>query len=195
MKTILTIAIAALSLCLTSCATTGRITTDSDPSQDFSGYRTFGWVNSNPYSHFGAYPVSALLQQQITDSIKRELEGRGYRFVSDPASADFAVSYAVGARDKTRVSEVPVADPFYGARANWRWGRGYFPAYYPAMATETIVSNYTEGTLSIDIYDVKRRAPVWHGVGTKRLSSDELDGSTESVTNGVRNILAGFPPQ
>lgn len=185
----------ALALSLTACATTGRIITDSDPAQDFSGYRTFGWVGENPYTAFGEYPVSALQQQKITSAIKTELEARGYRYVTDTASADFAISYSVGARDKTSVSEVPVANPFYGTRANWRWGRGYFPAYYPSMATETVVSNYTEGSLSIDIYDVGRRAPVWHGVGTKRLSRDELSGSGEAIDTGVKNILAGFPPQ
>ncbi|WOE75340.1 DUF4136 domain-containing protein [Alterisphingorhabdus coralli] len=198
MKPALIAAFAAVSLSLSGCATTANITTDSDPAQDFSAYRTFGWAGENPFSPLGDYPVSPLAQQQIANGIKSTLEARGYSFVADSSKADFAVSYSVGARDKTRVSEVPVADPYYryyGTRASWRWGRGYFPAYYPSMATETVVNNYTEGTLSIDIFDVSRRAPVWHGVGTKRITTGDSEGNAQAVQQGVRDILAEFPPR
>ncbi len=181
------------SLFLTGCATTGKITTDSDPAQNFSAYKVFAWAGEKPMVSFGNRDVPAIVQSRVADSIKSYLLSNGYQFTDDVKSADFAVSFTIGTRDGITTNEIP--DYFRQSQLDWAWGSVYFPRTRPFPApTRTVVRNYTEGTLSVDIYDVKTRRPVWHGKGTKNLSRKELSGEQETSAQDVRTILAGFPP-
>ena len=59
---------------------------------------------------------------------------------------------------------------------------------------ESLVSEYQEGTLIIDIYDAAKKELVWHGwKSRKSLPSDspELPGVVEQATV---DILSNFPP-
>ncbi len=56
------------------------------------------------------------------------------------------------------------------------------------------VQQYTEGRLSIDIYDVAEHKPVWHGAATKRITDSMRENPNETITEIVTEILAGFPP-
>ncbi|MEO0700253.1 MAG: DUF4136 domain-containing protein, partial [Pseudomonadota bacterium] len=92
---------------------------------------------------------------------------------------------------------------------NWRWGRAYYPAY-PRATTGVVggrevteVSTYTQGTLAIDIFDVERKAPVYHGAGEKTLSKNSRRGGgvvnplemQETIEDAVTKILEDFPPE
>jgi len=62
------------------------------------------------------------------------------------------------------------------------------------------VTTYPEGTLAIDIFDVARKSPVWHGAGDKTLSKSDLKGKSalsdpEKIREGVTKILEDFPPE
>ncbi len=187
------LAVSALSLALASCMTTPNISYDSDPAQNFSTYSSFAWASGKPMIAVGDRDISPIVQKEIADAIKTTLTSRGYSYVTDVNAADFAITYTVGARDKLKVSEVP--DYFFQDRMNWRWGGQYFRPLMISPPTQTVVRGYTEGTLSIDIYDVKRRSPVWHGKGQKNLSKKELRGENTDIQGDVAQILLGFPPQ
>jgi len=180
----------AVALLLGGC-TTARISTNSDPTQDFSRYATFGWIDETPATTFGARSISPVLQAEIAQSIKSALEAKGYRFTENTASADFAVSFTVGTREGFDTVEVP--DYYWDTRPSWTWGTGYWPVGRAVPSTRTEVRDYTEGTLSIDVFDVTRRAPVWHGAGVKHLTAAELAGSGD-VPKQVKKVLEGFPP-
>lgn len=188
------IALAALGLGLSACATTPRVVTDFDREQNFAAYRTFSWADDNPMAVFGSRVIPPTIGPRIAASVRRQLEAKGYRFVDDVTAADFAVSFTVGTRDGTNIVETP--DYFWANRMNWRWGLGYYP--FGGMAgvpvTRTQVTQYTEGTLAIDIYDVARKAPVWHGASSRKLSRSQLEGKTPNIDEAVTAILAGFPP-
>jgi len=195
-STLKTIGLLALIAC-GGCATTAPVFTDHDPAQDFSGYKTFSWISEQPMIVSGERGPTPLDERRIMNSIQDELTKRGYRFVADRSSADFAVAFTVGARDKMSVRTHEVVD-FYGP--HWRWGYDYygFPSAFdrPHGRTEVTVRNYTEGNLAIDIFDVARKSPVWHGSAKKRLSRKELSGdSAVSIQTAVATILAGYPPQ
>ena len=181
----------AAALLLSGCST-GRVTYDSDPAQDFSQYSTFSWLADKPVTTFGNRPIPALLQEQIARSITNSLEAKGYRYIEDGSQADFTVSFTVGTRDGFDTVEVP--DYYWQTRPAWGWGGGYWPMTTTMTTSHTEVRDYTEGTLSIDIFDVDRRAPVWHGAGVKHLSVGELSSSAD-IPGQVDKVLAIFPPQ
>lgn len=189
------IAILALcaSLVLPSACTTGRVTSDFDETQSFAEYRTFAWADDEPMAIYGSRQIPATLEPKITRTIKSELEAKGYVFTENLTEADFAVSFTVGTRDGVRAVRSP--EYFWGYRTNWGWGVRHYPIYARTRSTITEVSEYTEGRLAIDVYDVSKRAPVWHGVGVKNLSFAELNGQDDKVVEGVARVLASFPPE
>lgn len=192
---------AAASVTLAACATTAKITSDFDPEQNFSGYKSFSWAGDSPMTVFGDLPIPATAEPKIARAIKAELESKGFTYTEDRNAADFAVSFTVGTRDEQRTTQVPTN--YYVNRTNWRWGRGYYPGLYPGIYAGSTVSEtrtYTKGTLAIDIFDVERKSPVWHGAGVKTLGSAETSGggeglAPENLRAGVAKILVDFPPQ
>jgi len=184
-------AILSAAILLGACATPGfEATHDYDDSINFSSYRTFGWISRNPMRVAGvtSAPVSSLLEPRIMSSLERALVAKGYRFVKDPATADFVLSFSVGARDELRVDSYPAMGGGYYHRG--AWGGSYY-----GYGTETRVRQYTKGTLAVDIFDVRQRRPVWHGAATKKINSEDRDNQLATIDAAVAAISAGFPPQ
>ncbi len=181
---------------LNACSSTGNFYVDQDPGQDFSGYRTFAWISEKPMTIVGDHTVSPLAERRFMDAIVSTLSGKGYQLVEDPASADFAVSFTVGARDqiktRTHLQSTPAFDPWL-YQNNWRWGRGYYDYYFPQTREVTTHHQYTEGTLAIDLFDVARKSPVWHGAANKNLTKRELNSGTSGIDEAVATLLENFP--
>lgn len=125
--------------------------------------------------------VSPLLERRLKDAATNALTAQGYRLQYDPKRADFVVSFTLGAREAIRVDSYPAA-----YRGAWGWGARYYQ--------QVEVTNYTEGTLAIDLFDNKSREPVWHGRTTKTITSSDRKNPTSAITEIVSAILAEFPP-
>ncbi|WP_054118537.1 DUF4136 domain-containing protein [Porphyrobacter sp. AAP60] len=206
MMTKLHLAIAAGALMLSGCATT-KFTSDFDQAHDFGTYKTFAWAGESPMTVLGATRVPPMLEPRLAREVRAELEAKGYRYVEALEQADFGVSFTVGSRSTTEVIKSP--ETFWVNQTNWRWGRAYYPAYRrpvavgaitPVTVTTTEVEAYTEGTLAIDIYDVKTKSPVWHGAGTKTVNTSEVVGrrgnlDSAKIREGVTKVLKDFPPE
>ena len=204
------VGIAACALVLSGCATT-KFTSDYDQAQDFGAYQTFAWAGESPMTVLGTTHVPPTLEPRIANEVRGEFEAKGYRYVESLEQADFGVSFTVGSRSSTEVIKSP--ETFWVNQTNWRWGRTYYPAYpgvyrrpvavgvaTPVTVNTTEVRAYTEGTLAIDIYDVKSKAPVWHGAGTKTVDASQTVGrlggiDSENIRKGVAKILKDFPPE
>jgi len=169
---------------LAGCASPGRIFTDYDPQQNFSGYKNFAWKTEETQVIASDHPVNPLVKPRVKKAIEKIMTGRGYRLVDSVEQADFTVAFTVGTRDKLRNQST--TGLYY---SNWRWGYQYFGPPVNQLGYE-----YTEGTLAIDFYDVKRDAPVWHSTRTKRLTEDNLENSAEDIEAAVGLLLAEFPP-
>ena len=166
---------------LFGCASSAKVQTDFNPSADFSNYRSFSFISDKPLLVTAA-GVSPLLQGRLINATRGELASKGYRFVANPEAADFVVSFTMGARDKIKVTSYPTPYRGYGS---WGWGVGYY--------NDVDVHNYTEGTLSIDIFDVKRRNPVWHGWAVKTISTSDRRNPTPVINEIVAAIFTEFP--
>lgn len=181
----LSIVLAASVVVLAGCATTLETHSDHDSAQSFAAYHTFAWMADQPMI---APPeqvaqVSPLNRRRIEAAIESELLAKGFQKAAERGAADFVVSYTVGARDRVDVHSYPT--PYGGT---WLWGWPYF-------GHDVDVTMYRQGTLAIDVFDVKTHQPVWHGWGSKRIDEHDVKHAAEIIPPAVVAILKDFPPR
>ena len=175
----------ALLLLLNACASGPTIKADYDPSVDFSQYRTYNFFKpmgiENPN-------YSSLLGQMFRQAISREMEARGYTLSPNP---DLLMNVSAQMQDKTKVTTYN--EPYYGGYYGYRAGF-YDPWYGYGGGTRTQVSQYTEGTVNIDMVDAQEKRMVWEGVAIGRVdgsrSNDEL---RTAIDQGVAEMFANYP--
>lgn len=161
--------------------------TDYDSSVNFARYKTFAFISAHPLMRVEGIVTSPMLESRLMQVTENVLSSRRLRRVSDPENADIAVAFTLGSRDKIQVNSYPEPyRPYYGG---WRWGGAYYSG-----ASQVDVRQYTEGVLSIDIYDVSQRKPVWHGTATKRITKKIRENPQQTINEIVPAILATFPP-
>lgn len=170
---------------LTACSSGPAIKADYDPSVDFSQYRTFNFYNpmgiENPN-------YSSILGQMFRDAITRQMEQRGYTLSDDP---DVLMNVSARLEDKTKVTTYN--DPMYGGYYGYR--RGYYDPWYGyGYGTSTHVSQYTEGTVNIDMVDARAKRMVWEGVAVGRVDDDKTNEEVRTAINaGVAEMFASYP--
>ena len=170
---------------ITAACSGNPIRSDYDPTADFSQYKTYNFFadagpeSTNYQSFFSQYMIAA---------ISREMESRGYVKSDDP---DLLVNFNAVLKEKTQVRSSPA--PTYGMGYYGYRGGFYDPWMGYGYATETQVSQYTEGTFNIDLVDAKRKQLVWEAVGVGRITDDLLENLEERVNAGVPEFFASYP--
>jgi hypothetical protein len=172
--------IAILALALAGCASIPAVQTDHDPAVDFSRYQTYSW-REKPSGG------TALTMQRIVTRIDGQLQAKGWRMV-DGDVADIAVAAHVATHQEHRL------DTFYdGPMWNgWGW---YGPwAWGPPMGYQrTRVTNYTVGTLVVDMFDTRSKRAVWSGMAEDTIP-DTAQEINADIDAAVAKMFVGFPP-
>ena len=173
-------------LLLTACASKPTIQTDYDHTIDFSQYRTYAFFNpmgiENPN-------YSSIYGSIFRSAISREMESRGYTKSDNP---DLLINVSGRLQDKTRVTTT--SDPYMsGGYYGYRRGRyGAWGGY--GYGTTTHVSNYTEGTVNVDMVDRAQKRMVWEGVAVGRVQENRTNEETRANINaGIKEMFAGYP--
>lgn len=171
---------------LASCASKPTIESDYDHTVDFSQYKTYnffsplGIENPNYSSIYGSI---------FRDAIGKEMESRGYTKSDKP---DLLINVSGRLQDKTKVtttSDPYMSGGYYGYRrgAYGAWG-GY------GYGTTTHVSNYTEGTVNVDMVDRALKRMVWEGVAVGRVNEKRTNDETrQNIYSGIQDMFAGYP--
>lgn len=177
--------IAALVLALVGCETL-QVGSDYDRQVNFSKYHTFTIMQRQREG-----VDNPLVVQRTEDDITQELIRKGYQQASDPATADFAVDFTIGSRERTDINSYPA--PYAGVGwTGWGGGPGWWGGPYWGNTID--VRQVREGTLSIDAFDTHTRRPVWHGWAKKDLSRQDIEQSEGPIRGAVQAVLAKFPP-
>ena len=123
--------------------------------------------------------------QYVKEAVGIEMEKRGYSRSDTP---DLLVNFNLQTEEKTQISTTPSMGGYYGyRRARYgTWG-GY------RHATETHVSQYTEGTFNIDIVSSAENQLVWEAVGVGRISDATRENMREKIFMAVPLYFAGYP--
>lgn len=173
---------------MTACASSTKIHSDYDHSVDFSQFKTYGYFSpmgiENPN-------YSSLLGQMFRDAIDAQMKPRGYVLSDNP---DLLINVSARLEDKTRVTTT--SNPGYG----YGYGGGYYGyrggMYDPwggyGYGTSTHVSQYTEGTVNVDMVDIGQKRMVWEGVAIGRVN-DKNDNLRQDVMEGVAEMFQNYP--
>ena len=180
------IALAALAaLAALGCAGTPAYS-DFDPNARFDTYRTYAWISEDgtleaATGRQGGPQDDPLLRRRIRAAVEQQLGARGYRRADSQESADFVIAFSLGAREKIQVDSYPVGGGWYGRYGGWY------------ATTGVSARSYTEGTLSIDVFDGESHEAVWTGWASKTIT-DTTDRA-RLVDEVVGAILSRFPPE
>lgn len=173
----------AVLLLLAACATGPRVRTDFDPEADFSRYRSYAFFQPLAMEESG---YTSYITERIKTDVRREMEARGYVF--DDKSPDLRVNFQGIVQEKTDVYSVPRTDfnYFYSYRARRYYG---VPVWYD----QTQVSQYREGTLTIDLVDAARNRLVWTGSAIGRVTQKTPQERAAEVDRALASVFMQFP--
>jgi hypothetical protein len=169
-------------LLLASCSSGPTIRSEVDPTADFAAYSTFAFFTPFGLDRDGyGTPVANL----VRTAARAELTRRGLQFVE--SGGDLLINAGGNVVEKQRVDTVPGAYGYYG----YRHGRyGMWAGY-----DDVVVTDYEEGTLTIDAVDRARNQMVWSGIAVGRVT-DETRAQRDTVVPAVvGEIFATFPVQ
>jgi hypothetical protein len=178
--------IAAIAVLLASCASKPTIQSDYDHSIDFGQFKTYGFFNpmgiENPN-------YSSIYGSIFRDAISKEMASRGYRQSDNP---DLLINVSGRLQEKTKVTTT--SDPYMGG-GYYGYRRGAYGAWGGyGYGTSTHVSNYTEGTVNVDMVDRAQKRMVWEGVAVGRINEKRSNEETRTnIYAGIQEMFAGYP--
>jgi hypothetical protein len=175
---------AATAAAAAACATNPRIYSSSNPEADFSSYSTYSYLPQLGTEEPGA--PESLLTQFLKAAVDREMAARGFRRV--PQDGELLVNFYVETRERTETRTV--ASPAFGV-GYYRYRRGFYVGWHDY--SEIDVSQYTEGTLNIDVADAARRQLVWEGIAIGRLTEEARQNVRATVDAVVPQVFSQFP--
>ncbi|MCB0344865.1 MAG: DUF4136 domain-containing protein [Bdellovibrionales bacterium] len=186
MKQLLNRAIVLL-LFAAACSGSLKIRHDFDDDADFSGYKTYDWIEQpmpTTGSAQSAKMRNDLLDKRVKAAVDKQLAAKG--LIHDSANPALKVTYFTGVDEKLQVFDRGYSyGGYYGAR------HGYVGMGVPAVD----VYQYKVGTLIIDLIDSKTKKLVWRGSAEGVVDEDADAAEREQKVNeAVSKILAAYPP-
>jgi hypothetical protein len=178
---------------LISC-TAMEVTTDFDPSVDFTVFKTYRWAQLSADKPQGYSSDYKFLDARIRQAVDRQLATKGYapRITGTP---DFLVRYHVWLETK-------ISDDEYAQWGNWAHRIGTVDqARRPSYTTyggdsENSVRQQDEGNLLLIISDAHTNRILWRGSAQTRVNKSENQKAKEKKINeAVKRILVKFPPK
>jgi len=143
---------------------------DFDTDIDFTQYQRYQWQNS---SH-SVDPISdtSLLEKRVHAITNRILTGRAIEL--NRQRADFSLTYHIVTHERLDVRD-------YGAGFYWPYHRGPMTDIY----------QYTEGTLIIDMIDLKTEKLIWRGWATQAIEQPSIP--QKQLERILKQIFDNFP--
>src|SRR5207245_1593702 len=189
---------AASLLTLGACAPGISVRTALSPDASLRGLHTFRVQQTPQPKIAGAVAstndpmlVNSISNRALRTDLTQEFAGLGY--VATDSNPDFCVAYYASTNQKL---DVTYWDYGYGWRPNWwsgwgrRWGRGWGGDW--GIASGPVATQYTEGTVIVDVIDPKTKNLLWRGQGVAAVPDNEPQYEQE-LKKTVAAIVDKFP--
>jgi hypothetical protein len=176
-----------LMLAVSACSSI-TVRTAVSPDANLNALHTFSVMpvpqprDQRPASESDPMLVNSISNRSLRDDLVQGFESRGY--VMNASNPDFAVAYYASTKEK-----LDLATWDYGYDWSPRWWGGW-GAWGPEQTT---VTQYTEGSVVVDVVDPKTKELLWRGQGVANVS-DDIQAYQQEVEKTVTAILAKFPP-
>ncbi len=174
---------------LAACASAVQVRTALSPDASLSGLRTFR-VQPTPKPSIASTQstsdpmlVNSISNRALRGDLRQGFEKLGYA-VND-STPDFCVAYYASTNQQLDITAWD-----YGYSLRPRWWRGWGPRYRDMY--EPMVTQYTQGTVIVDVFDPKNKELLWRGQGVAAVS-DNQDQYLQDLQATVAAILAKFP--
>ena len=102
---------------------------------------------------------NSITNRALRETLTQAFAGRGY--VVNEQSPDFEVAVYASAHEKLDVTL-------------WDYGYPYWPRWGWSRLRRETVTEYTEGTVVVDVVRSRTRELLWRGSGTARLTEDPV---------------------
>ena len=133
---------------LASCSSV-RVNSDYDKNASFDSYKTYAYQKNG----IDKVEISDLDKKRILRSIDEAMAAKGFTKSENP---DVLINFFTKEREQVDVTQ-------YSAGWGYGWGWGWNPWIWGGR---TSVNQYTEGTLTIDVTDAKKKELIWQGQGS-----------------------------
>lgn len=138
--------------------------------------------------------LSDMQINRINRAFTHAIEMKGFKVIDDPSKADVLFTWHLIAQEKTDVRTYNTGPTMgYGHSRYGSYNRRVAYSCWNCGGTDVRVSQYTQGTLIVDIIDPDMNQSVWRSVIQSRLKANKE--STEQDRNAAaERIMAKFPP-
>ena len=147
-----------------------KIDIESDDSVDFAKFKTFR-IGEGQLKSKSPSLNSDLTRRKIETEIRKRLIEKGLSEAS--GQPDLNVMFRLGSAPRNEVEAFPVG----------RYGRG----------TRRVVTQYTEGTLIIDLRDTSKRELVWRAVAVEE--KGDPTKIADRLDDMVKKSFEKYPPK
>jgi hypothetical protein len=166
-----------------------KIQSDWDPEVNLAGAQTWSWADvSQKETGNPVIDNDDIFAGRVRSAVERELAAKGLRKLSMDADSygDIQLAFFLTVDDKMSVTTM---NNHYG------YGRGYGYGYGGYGGSQTVVDQYQQGTLVLDISQEDGTRLVWRGSASARLSEKTTpEKSQKRINEAVSKILERFPP-
>jgi hypothetical protein len=171
-----TIIVTGVALALAGGAWAQDVKTDYDKAANFGGVKTFSLKIGTAWGN----PIG---EKRVTDEITQALTAKGWT-LAEEGKADSQVVLHGATETKRNLNT------FYSGMGGYGW-RGMGAAGMGSATTTT--SEYTVGTLVVDIFDGKSKQLMWRGTAQDELS-DKPEKNIKKIEKASDKLFKNFPP-
>ena len=201
MKAIIFFAGVALTFGLAACSTNPiSIGSDFNSSIDFDAFTTYRWHEGNEYNiASNLYLSNDIVDQRIRSNVDRELRAKGF-YLQQTGPIDFLVNYTVSSQERLNVETY---NRYAGYAPGWNHSYGSLgpyhysgPGFYGGTSVvESRITQYSQGTLVLDIVQPESDILVWRGIAEGKLDQSMDQREREAIIEeAVTRLLGNFPP-
>lgn len=165
-------------LLINSCGPSFRIQADYDKTLNIRDYKTYSWLPLKEIEGKGLNPVyyNELTDKRIKNAINKEMMIKGYRLI-EGSNTELELHYHIVVENKTTIVE---GNDKFKDTPYWQTRKVY-------------TYEYREGSLIIDMMDVKTKALIWRGTAKAVVTEKASKNPEESINKAVSAIYKLFP--
>lgn len=177
MKLVKVMVFAGAALALVGGAWAQDVKVDYDKEANFGTIKTFSLKLGTSWGN----PIG---EKRVTDEITQALTEKGWMLATEGAADAQVVVHGAGETKRT-------LNTFYSGMGGYRYrGWGGMGGMGTATTTE---SEYTVGTLVVDIFGAKEKNLLWRGIAQDELS-DKPEKNIKKLGKASDKLFKNFPP-